>query len=73
MKNEIVAIRWLDAADHTEINKEDIVSSIDYLVERTTYGVVLIEDEHGIVLMRDETDDGTVEITVIPKRMIIEE
>lgn len=68
----LVAVEWLDAADETEVNIKSITNTRDYLVRRTTYGVLYHEDEYGVVIMRDVDEDGDAEITAIPKQMLVE-
>ncbi len=66
---------WMDATDHEDIKLKEIMNNptSKYFTKRTTYGKILKEDEHGIVIMTDKDEDDECQITAIPKQMVIQE
>lgn len=66
-----VEVKWVDAADDTEVALHKITNSKDFLVERTTVGWLAVEDEDGVVLIRDMDQDKDCEICAIPKQMLV--
>ena len=65
---KIEAIEWVDATSHDEISKDEIKRRpVKYfLTPRTRYGIVLKEDEGGILIAHD-IDGDSVELIAIPK------
>lgn len=74
-KFQLVKVYWLDAADNTQKDIASILQSETrkWGVERETCPMWLIKsDEHGIVLGRDLCEDSDVDITFIPRGMVLD-
>lgn len=71
MKRKLSEITWLDAADDADVPLHKITHSKDHLVLRTTYGHILVNDDDGVVVLRDITKEDECEITAIPKQMLV--
>jgi hypothetical protein len=72
MKHKYVAVEWLDACDHAGINYYKILNgnTKEYLVKRVSYGMLLLRDNDGVVILTDKDEDDKCEITTIPKQWI---
>jgi len=48
-------VEWDDAVEHKEININDIINNptSKYLLLRKSYGKIIKEDEHGIIILND--------------------
>ena len=55
-------VTWLDAQDKSDVKKADIKNVRDHLVSRTTVGYLAMQDEDGVVLIRD-IDELEVELS----------
>ena len=69
IKKPITIVTWLDATDRT-INLKN-KTDINLLTERKTIGILIHKDSEKIMLCRDITEDGDVEITTIPKDWVV--
>jgi hypothetical protein len=66
-----VEVKWLDAADDKDVAFTSITNSRKHLVERTSTGWLKIEDEQGVVLIKDIDEEDDCEIVAIPKAMLV--
>lgn len=71
MVTKFVEVEWIDAADGTTEDTDlEKIKPESLLVIRKTYGKLLKEDQHAIVIGKTE-DNIDVEYTVIPKCCIL--
>jgi uncharacterized protein with PhoU and TrkA domain len=71
-KLPVKKVTWLDATDKTlNIKELENKTDINLLTERTTIGWLYKTDKDKIILIRDVTEDGDIEISTIPKKWII--
>lgn len=72
IKLPIRKVKWLDATDRTvKISELDDKIDVDLVTERTTIGWLYRDNKNVIVLIRDVTEDGEVELCSIPKKWVI--
>lgn len=75
-KGKMVEVLWFDACDQDRIEnyeamRKNIKDGTELLVKNKTYGILKDVFEKVIVIQREKSTDGSLELTVIPRGWII--